>query len=353
MQYDKALDKKEYADLYFNALHNKGQLVTPPYTYSYILAHDSIRAVEKNGKAGFVMFPYKHFILPTYTEKDGFDNSDCIFAQPYSLGKTRNKHMGTQFLLHRENTLLNHVKLGEVLEGNGRPVLFNKKELNWYLNHRRVVKHDECVYKKDAGQHFFLFEYEDLKLLIIWDDYYSSCINIIAVTHIVEKHIQHVRFNRPYSITQVYMSAFCSFVRMFPCGTLFNVTVEELRGVVSKSNSIYLSLKPIACFDLCTTIKDDIKEKVRFYNKYSRNNWRNNEKHKASKDRFNIEKDVKKHPKPKHKRKKTKRHVKKRVHITRRTRNMRLVERRYATGKIKRRHMRRKPGLEKKPKNSS
>ena len=337
MLYDKLLDKKEYADIYFNALHNSGILVTPPYTYSYIMAHDSIKAVEKNNRTGFMMYPFKHFILPTYTEKDGFNNSDCIFAPQYSLGRTKSKITSTQVILNRDYTLMHYRKLGDKLHGEGKPVLFNKKELKWYLNNRRVLNYDDCLFQKDGGQHFYLYEIDGMKLLIIWDDYYSSSINIIGMSQLVEQFLQHKKFEHPYTVLQVYIQAICSFFRMFPYGTLFNATIETIRGVINDDRNIYIPLKPVACFNICTTLKDEIKEKVRIYTKYSRERWSNSDKNKTS-NHYSLENEMKERKKPKNVKRKKKRKTKRKV----RRKKRKPIPKRELYTREKHRHIRRR-----------
>jgi hypothetical protein len=257
------LNKKEIAQKYFSLMHDKGKVFMPPYTYSFILADEDIYAVQRGDRIGFMMPPYEHFILPSYFEKDGdyvFDNTECLYAFPASFRLSEGRMINTQFILHRDYTLMKYRKFDNDLNGKGEPILFNKKEFEWYLNNRRVNKDEECLYKVDAGQHFFKYQVDDVKVIIVWDDYYSSAINILSITHAVYTSLQHAKFEHPYTVWAVYINALVSFMKMFPSGTLFNTTLAYLRGLFS---IIYVGLHPIQCFDICTMVKGDIKENIR------------------------------------------------------------------------------------------
>ena len=286
----RTLDKKSYTQKYFKLLHDKGKLVIPPYTYSYIMANDDIQVVEEYGEFGFKISPYNYFITPSYS-KEGFDNNKCIYAFPFSFDKNKGEIVNTQFLLQRDYSLINYRKFESKLNGKGKPILYNQKELNWFLENKRVIKHNRCLYTCNAGQHFYLYEVDDLKLLIIWDDYYTTTINIISISQLLPTSIQHMDFNYPYTVLNVHINALCSFFSMFPCGTIFNTTLEMLRGVTS---ILYVPLHPIACFELRTKIKDEIKENVRIYNKFDKKQWLNNDKNKMSKDFCNMHYEKKK-----------------------------------------------------------
>lgn len=349
MFYDKLLDKKEFADRYFKALHDRNSLVIPPFTYSYILAHDSIKAVEKKGRTGFMMYPFKHFLIATYSEEHGFDNNEVIYAQPYSLEKAKNKRMNAQYILHRDYSLTHCATNVKKVDGVGRPVLFNKKELKTYINNKLVRNYNDCLFLNDGGQHYYLYEVDDVNLLIIWDDYYSSSINIIGMSQIMVKDIQHERFNHPYTALSVYVSALCSFFRMFPCGTLFNTTIERIRGINHFDNNVFLPLVPIACFDICTNIKDEIKEKVRIHDKREAKKVRNGIRNKVSKNKYDLEHETTfREYKRKVKRKRKRRRKKKRGRHLRTSlnpiyRKKKIIERRMKTGKQKKRRIRRTP----------
>ena len=265
------LDKKEYTAKYFTMLQNEGRMILPPYTYSYIMANDSIIAVQKKNKTGFMMPPYKHFILPTYSDEKGFENTDCIYSFPDPLSKTKGKLLTSQIILHRDYSLLNYRKLGETLKGVGRPILYNQKEMNWFLNKKLVRYYNICLFNKDAGQHLFLYEVDDIKLLIIWDDYYSSYINIIGLSQVVRTQDGWRTFDYPYSILEVYVNALCCFMRMFPSGTLFNATMEWTMSV--RNTEIYVPLLPIACFEIYSKVKGEFEEEVRVYSKFDKVKW--------------------------------------------------------------------------------
>jgi len=290
------LDKKEYAKKYFKKMQDKGIMCIPPYTYSYIMANDSIIAVKQKNLTGFLMPPYKHFILPPYSDEFGFENRGCLYSFPNILDKTKVKKLvTTQLILHRDYSLLNYRKLGDDLRGNGRPILYNQKELNWFLDRKLVRFYNECLFLKNTGQHLFLYEVDDVKLLIVWDDYYSSCINIIGLSQVVRVHKERCTFNHPYTILQVYISAFCAFFRMFPSGTLFNVTLEEIIG--TPFAIIYVPLYPIACFEIYAKVRGEIEEAIRIYDKFDKVKWLKYDKNLFTKSIY--------HPKFKRKKKAT------------------------------------------------
>lgn len=262
----KVLDKKEIAQKYFSLVHDKGKMVIPPYTYSFIMSDKNICAVKKDDKIGFVTPPYEHFIIPSYCEKGGnyeFDNTECIYAFPVSIKKNEGKQINMQFILHRDYTLMKLYKQKNILNGKGEPILFNKKEFEWYLDNNRVNKDEEYLFKVDAGQHFFRYQIDDIKVIIVWDDYYSSVINIISITNVLGTFYENTEYKRAkhnYSVPPVYKNALMSFMKMFPSGTLFNATVSCLNGMGS---IMYHTLRPIQCFDIRTMIREDIKEDVR------------------------------------------------------------------------------------------
>lgn len=260
------LDKKEIAQKYFSLVHDKGKMAIPPYTYSFIMSDKNICAVKKDNKIGFILPPYEHFIIPSYCEKDGnyeFDNTECIYAFPVSIKKNEGKQINMQFILHRDYTLMKLYKQKNILNGKGEPILFNKKEFKWYLDNNRVNQNEEYLFKVDAGQHFFRYQIDDIKVIIVWDDYYSSVINIISMTNALgtfHKNTEYKRAKHNYSVPPVYKNALMSFMKMFPSGTLFNATVSCLNGMGS---ILYHTLQPIQCFDICTMIQEDIKEDIR------------------------------------------------------------------------------------------
>lgn len=262
----KVLDKKEIAQKYFSLVHDKGKMVIPPYTYSFIMSDKNICAVKKDDKIGFILPPYEHFIIPSYCEKDGdyeFDNTECIYAFPVSIKKNEGKQINMQFILHRDYTLMKLYKQKNILNGKSEPILFNKKEFKWYLDNNRVNQDEEYLFKVDAGQHFFRYQIDDIKVIIVWDDYYSSVINIISITNALETLFQNTEYKRAkhnYSLPPVYKNALMSFMKMFPSGTLFNATVSCLNGMRS---IMYHTLQPIQCFDIRTMIQEDIKEDIR------------------------------------------------------------------------------------------
>ena len=284
------LDKQTYTQKYFKLLHDAGKLVAPPYTYSYIMANDSIQVVKEKDRFGFKVSPYSHFITPSYGSR-GFDNNDCIYAFPFSLGNETGEIVNTQFLMQRDYSLINYRRFEAKLKGKAKPILYNQKDLNWFLMNKRVAKQDRCVFTCNAGQHFFLYEVDDLKVLIVWDDYYTTSINIIALTQVIPTALQHMEFNYPYTVLNVYINALCTFFSMFPCGTVFNTTLEILRGITS---IIYVPLHPIACFEIRTKIKGDIEENVRIYNKFNKKQWLNNDKNRMSNDIYNMNYEKKK-----------------------------------------------------------
>ena len=153
----KILDKKPYTQKYFKLLHDAGKLVLPPYTYSYIMANDDIQVVEEGDRFGFKISPYSHFITPSYCKK-GFDTTDCIYAFPFSVNKDEDQIINTQFLMQRDYSLINYRKFEAKLNGKAKPILYNQTELNWFLENKRVMKQNRCLFTCNAGQHFFLYE---------------------------------------------------------------------------------------------------------------------------------------------------------------------------------------------------
>ena len=293
--YNKLLDKREYAEKYFRMIQNEGKTLLPPYTFSYIMSNDSIIAVEKKNKTGFMMPPYKHFLLPSYSAEFGFENRGCLYSFPNALDKTKGKLVTTQIILHRDYTLLNYRKLGGDLNGVGKPIVYNKNEFKWFINNRLISSQNKCLFTKDAGQHFFLYEIDDIKVIIVWDDYYSSCINILGLTQVVHADEGRYNFNHPYTIMSVYINAICSFVRMFPSGTLFNTTVEKILGV--QYLVVYVPLHPIACFNIYAKVRGDIEEEIRIFDKFNKAKWLGYDKNLFTKNIY--------HPKFKRKKKAT------------------------------------------------
>lgn len=282
-----SFNKQEITKQYFYLLHNKGKFVIPPYTYSYIMANDSIQVEKKKNRIGFVLFPYKHFLLPAYDKEiQNFYNFECIYSFPTTLEKEKGTLLNMQFLLQRDYSLLNYRRYGTDINGKGRPVLYNQSELNWYLNNKRVLKQNICLFIKNVGQHFFLYEVDDLKVIIVWDDYYTNTINIITMTQVIRTSLAHMNFDYPYTVWSVYINALCSFFSMFPCGTVFNTTLEFLRGVTS---ILYVPLHPLTCFEIRTKIKEEINNDIRVFDKFDKKQWLNNDKNKMVKDVYHLD----------------------------------------------------------------
>ena len=287
------LDKKSYTQKYFKLLHDSGKLVIPPYTYSYIMANENIRVIEDKNAFGFKFSSEPNYIIPSYGE-NGFSKNNCVYTFPFSFGlsdKDSSEIVNTQFLMQRDYSLINYRKFEAKLNGKAKSILYNQKELNWFLENKRVTKQDRCLFTHNAGQHFFLYEVDDLRVLIVWDDYYTTSINIISLTQVIPTALQHMTFDYPYTVLNVYINALCSFFSMFPCGTVFNTTLEILRGVTS---IIYVPLHPIACFEIHTKIKEELGKNVRIYNKFNKKQWLNNDKNKMSKDLCNMNYEKKK-----------------------------------------------------------